>query len=117
MEHKCVKCLEKYEITRGTTPLIPFEAKDFFDEDVDLSQVRVIWMTFEQEHIQITKRFPDVLIDGSLIRVKLSQENTLNLKEGNVEVQFRALLGNDAISSSIAVIKVLRILKEGLLHE
>lgn len=87
------------DIYRGTT-------HDFeFDLGADLSEVSYMWVTVSQFGREIfTKDLDDITIDGSAVKLHLTQENTLALKpKMYAYIQIRYLLndGNAEITETI----------------
>ena len=72
-------------ITKGTTPTISLTVTDFELKDTD-----EIHLYFSQKNkMKFKKVTPDVIVDGNTIRTTLTQEDTFNLKKGEVKMQFR----------------------------
>ena len=105
---------------RGTTPT------HIFKTSVDLSNAQELFLTYKQGDItRIEKTLSDVIIEPinndekyqSLVKVSLSQPDTLALKEGEfVDVQARVKFPNEkALASDILNIPVRGILKEGII--
>ena len=102
-------------MTRGTTPTYTFKmsmAKD---------TIKDIWITFKQEmKIEadrvLTKTMSDnaVTYDGAEVSVTLTQEETLNFKEGvSIEIQGKVLTTlNKVIPTDIKKEECRRILSE-----
>lgn len=102
-------------IRRGTTPTIVMNVLD----DLDLSRIVEIWVYFSQQNkVKIDKGENDVVMDydNRKMRVLLSQEDTLNLKEGEAIFQVRALLDDGtALASKDSKVKVLQVYKGGVI--
>lgn len=96
------------EIRRGTTT----KAKMSID-GVNPNDASVIWFTFKQGDLELTKTKGDVTISGTEVEVTLSQEETLDFKEGSVSMQLRALVNGEAVASDIKSFAVKPILKDG----
>ena len=99
---------------RGTTPQI----KLTLDTTLDLTDIVSLYVTFKSFAIEITKTLEDVSIDNEKkeIRVALSQEETLKLKRGAVQVQVRFRMDDDlAYATSIAKLSLDDVLKEGVI--
>lgn len=106
---------------RGTTPTFTFHS------DVDLSSASELWVTFQTlipynfgEVPKLTKKKSSdgVTVDGSTVTVRLTQGDTLQLggeknAQYRVEMQIRALVGEDAIASNMMYTTLGRILEEG----
>ena len=71
-------------MVRGTTPT--FQLK-ITDDSVDLTQALNVYATFKQLGFQIDKSGEDIEVYEKQVDVFLSQEETLQFAEGNVEVQ------------------------------
>lgn len=99
-------------VGRGTTPT------NTFDVDVDLRNAEVIWLTYKQNSkIVIEKEKDDLEVDENEVRVYLTQEETLALKDTvPVRMQFRARFADgNAIKSNIMQATVEEILKDGVI--
>lgn len=100
------------EIYRGSTPEISY----YIDENIDLKSINNIWMSFKSFSTLITKEKEDLVIDAEnkLISIKLSQEDTLSFRVGELYVQFRILMDDGtAIVLPIDNLVVKQILKNG----
>jgi hypothetical protein len=102
---------------RGTTPRYQFELP------FDTNNIDKLWLTFAQSFGQqdvelFTLTEKECYMDGVMLGIILSQEQTLKLKACSfVEVQFRVLMPNGtAMASEIMVVPTDRILKEGVLR-
>ena len=69
-------------------------------------------VTFEDD--RITKTTVD---QKTQLEVTLTQEETLAMPVGNVEVQVRAIKNGKAIATNIKTLPIERILKEGVISE
>lgn len=99
---------------RGTTPLLEFGLP--FPTDI----IKEAWLTFSQFNKEVFTIEDEALtMEGSLISVKLTQEQTLLLSQNSaLEIQIRILTNNgDALASNIIRTDVGRILKDGEIHE
>ena len=99
---------------RGTTPQIKLK----LDTNLDLSDIVSLWVTFKGISFEVTKTLGEALIFNDLkeIRVDLTQEETLKLKQGKIQVQVRFRLSSGrAYASSIAQLPLNAILKEGVI--
>ena len=105
---------------RGTTPT------HIFKTSVDLSNAQELYLTYKQgDLVRIEKTLADVTIEPieddpkfqSLVKVVLTQADTLGLKESEfVDVQARVKFPNEkALASDILNIPVRGILKEGII--
>lgn len=97
------------EIMRqGTTPTIQITIND-----IDLNEMQNIYVVFEQNGYILKKESSDLDIEGNIISVSLSQEETLNFKEGTCNIQLRMITkGGVAIASPIKTTKVYRVLNK-----
>ncbi len=96
----------------GTTPIICFYLP--FEYDV----VAEMWFTVSQRGTELfTKYKNEMEVEGSKVIVKLSQEETLRLNQGQkVEIQVRIrTTGGDALASQVITIEVDKILKGGVI--
>ena len=71
---------------RGTTPVITV-----YVSGCDLRKLKKIIVTFAQGDIQIDKESEEMEIEETVLRVSLTQEETLMLNDGKVSVQLRAI--------------------------
>lgn len=97
------------EIMRqGTTPTIQITIND-----IDLNEMQNIYVVFEQNGYILKKESSNLDIEGNVISVLLSQEETLNFKEGTCNIQLRMITkGGVAIASPIKTTKVYRVLNK-----
>lgn len=75
------------KITRGTTPTVSLRVTDYEVQDTD-----VIHVYFSQnDRMRMKKVSPDgVVVDGNIIRVTLTQEDTYALKKDEkVKIRFK----------------------------
>lgn len=98
-------------MTRGTTPTNTFAV------DVDLREASVIYITYSQwGKTVIEKTISDITVEEKTLEVELTQEETLALKGGNVEIQIRARFPEGlALASQIIHTTAASILKEGVI--
>lgn len=93
---------------QGTTPTIQITIND-----IDLNEMQNIYVVFEQNGYILKKESSDLDIEGNTISVSLSQEETLNFKEGTCNIQLRMITkGGVAIASPIKTTKVYRVLNK-----
>lgn len=93
---------------QGTTPTIQITIND-----IDLNEMQNIYVVFEQNGYILKKESSDLDIEGNVISVLLSQEETLNFKEGTCNIQLRMITkGGVAIASPIKTSKVYRVLNK-----
>lgn len=97
------------EIMRqGTTPTIQITIND-----IDLNEMQNIYVVFEQNGYILKKESSDLDVEGNVISVLLSQEETLKFKEGTCNIQLRMITkGGVAIASPIKTTKVYRVLNK-----
>ncbi|MBR5823713.1 MAG: hypothetical protein IKY67_06190 [Paludibacteraceae bacterium] len=97
---------------RGTTPSLTFNLP------FDVSNIKTVWVTFSQKHFEVLSLETEQLqLKGQTISVKLTQDQTLSLKQDeDVEIQLRILTNNgDALASNIMRTSADRILREGVI--
>ena len=91
---------------RGTTPTLVINIKG-----IDMSTIAEWYVTVAQDSVQITKTGTDLTIEGTLISMPLTQQETMQFKSGEVSVQIRAKTTEDVvIASGIQTIDIDRIL-------
>lgn len=97
------------EIMRqGTTPTIQITLND-----IDINEMQNIYVVFEQNGYILKKESSDLKVERNIISVLLSQEETLNFKEGTCNIQLRMITkGGVAIASPIKTTKVYRVLNK-----
>ena len=94
---------------RGTTPTNTFEV------DRDLTGA-TIYITYSQDgKVIFEKTGSDLTVTEDKITCTLSQEDTLALKSGRVEIQIRYIQAGVADASDIIDTSVGRILKDGVI--
>jgi len=99
---------------RGTTPTIQITLTN-----IDVSSFDCIYLTLAQHHKElISKDKSQMEINGNVISVKLTQEDTLKLDVGIAKIQVRLAKesGKIAIASEIVDVYVDSILKEGVIE-
>lgn len=99
---------------RGTTPTHRF----VLDSDVDMSTIADVRVSYGQHGQEIfSKRLEDVTIDGHIISVTLTQEDTLSFNAlYDVQIQLRLPLTNGTVRCTNTIIKsVLDTLNEEVL--
>lgn len=105
------------EIIRGTTPTITINVKS----DIDLTKVAEIWVYISQyKRVVVDKKIEDVDIDANThtIKVTLSQNDTLGLKEGGALFQIRLLMTDGTALACIAKsISIIEVYKGGVISE
>lgn len=97
---------------RGTTPLHTFRLT--FDAEF-ISKVRILYA--QNDTVVLAKETKDCNLEGSAIKVKLTQEDTLAFdSQYPVEIQVRVLLtGGDALASKPKKVTVERCLDNEVL--
>ncbi len=71
---------------QGTTPTIVINVNN-----IDLSELKSVYITFEQDGYLLRKDMSQIEIEDDEIRITLTQEETLKFKKGIVNVQLRAI--------------------------
>ena len=97
-------------MTRGTTPT------HIIETDISLADVEALYITYSQrDKVIIEKSLEDVEINGHLINIKLTQEDTLSFNDADeVLIQIRARLSDGtAVASNLMRTDVKKILKDG----
>jgi hypothetical protein len=94
---------------RGTTPQFVFKFP------FDVSEFSVLYVTFGQgSGRKIDKTLSDSTVDGDTLTVKLTQQETLSMSPGTVNVQIRAKKPDGtALASNIVSLNVKNIIKGG----
>lgn len=104
-------------LIRGTTPTITINVRD----DIDLSQIVEAWVFISQQNkVRVDKTMDDIEIipDKMRMKVTLSQQDTLNLKEGDAVFQVRILLADETAMATIARdIEVFQTYKGGVITD
>lgn len=99
---------------RGTTPFLPIKT------DQDLSQMDYIVVTIEDiagTEVSVDNKSGMMDVKSGEITVKLTQEQTLSLSEGELQIQIRASdsAGENAIASNIMYSTLDDVLKDGVI--
>ena len=96
---------------RGTTPT------NIFNVDVDCTTAEAIYITYSQYgRTKFEKTIEDIDVTEETMSVKLTQEETLLLREGNVSIQIRVKFPDEtAIASNLIQTTSEKILKEGVI--
>lgn len=96
---------------RGTTPL------NTFNVPIDLRDAEVIYITYKQEDTVVFEKVKDDLtITETSLSVRLTQEETIALKERPVKIQIRARFADGtAVKSVVMTASVDELLKEGVI--
>ena len=91
---------------RGTTPTIVISVKG-----IEMTDIVTWYVTLAQDNTQITKTNAGLIIEDNIIKMPLTQLETMRFKQGEVSVQIRAKTTNDMlIASGIQSIDIDRIL-------
>lgn len=102
-------------IIRGTTPTIVANIKN----DIDLNDMVQVWFYLSQSNkVKVDKDIDDCIIDATnkKIIIKLTQEDTLNLKTGDAIIQLRILLNDGtALANEGSEEDILEIYKGGVI--
>lgn len=105
------------ELIQGTTPTIIVSIK----EQVDLAQATQVWLYISQQNkVKVDKEISDVSfnVDERKIIARLSQDDTLGLKDGEAIFQIRVLLNNGtALATKAAKINIEKIYKDGVITD
>lgn len=96
---------------RGTTPT------NTFTVDVDLTSAVALYITYKQgARVAIEKAIDDIDITSKALTVTLTQQDTLKLQKGDVDIQVRVRFPDDkALASDIITVPVERVLKDGVI--
>lgn len=97
---------------RGTTPTITCKL-----DGADLSEATV-YVTLQQGGTEIEIKNPEVETTetGCKLTIILTQEQTLKLKAGTVDIQLRWINSDgSALATDVAQIEVYKILKQGVI--
>ena len=105
------------QLIRGTTPTIIITVQT----EIDLHQVAEVWIYISQQNkVKVDKQLENVTFDYEerTMTVTLSQEDTLNLKEGDALFQIRLLLQDGtALATLASEVEVAPIYKGGIISE
>ena len=97
---------------RGTTPTHTFNLP------FDSGYLKTVLITYAQKKIPVVEKTEkDCVMDGSSIKVTLSQKDTLKFDDRRpVEIQIRVVLKNGvALATSVGTLKAGRVLNEEVL--
>lgn len=100
------------QITRGTTPRIEIEV------DVDLTDYTSYLSIGKvgEELLTIDTTQHEAGEEGkSVLRFDLTQQQTLSLPKGSMKMQVRAIKNDDAIATDLMELKVLDVIKDGVI--
>lgn len=104
-----MKEYQELEIIRGETPTIPIIIPDY----IDLSAIRDIRVSLTQQisnvSIQKTLLNGDIVLEGNVVNVEFSQEETLELSSDKIaQIQVNLLFnGGKRLPSKVGVVIVL----------
>lgn len=105
------------QLIRGTTPTIIITVQT----EIDLHQVAEVWIYISQQNkVKVDKQLENVTFnyEERTMTVTLSQEDTLNLKEGDALFQIRLLLmDGTALATLASKVDVKPIYKGGIISE
>lgn len=95
---------------RGTTPELQIAVNG-----VEVGKLTKMYLTLKQNNYEITITEDDIGIDeaDNLIKIPLTQEQTLGFKDGYVNIQLRAMVDDSAIASDIKSVPIEHILMDG----
>ena len=79
-------------VARATTPTF---VQTFSEAELDLTQARNVYVSFEQGKRVITKTGDALNVEAKKITVLLSQEETLGFCEGIIKIQANWITQND----------------------
>lgn len=99
---------------RGTTPFLPIKT------DQDLSKMDYIVVTIEDSsgnEVSVDNKGNMMVVKSTEITIKLTQEQTLSLSEGELQIQVRASdsTGENAIASNIMYSTLEAVLRDGVI--
>lgn len=97
---------------KGTTPTLEFELP------FQINLIKNAYVTLSQKGVVvINKKYQECDCEGNILRVKLTQEDTIRLNANDiVEIQLRVLTtSEDALASEIWTATAERILYEGII--
>lgn len=69
---------------RGTTPTITLT---FTDSELDLTQANNVYVTIQYGRTLLTKTGTDLEVEAKQIALYLTQQETLDFPEGNIDIQ------------------------------
>lgn len=105
------------QLIRGTTPTIIITVQT----EIDLHQVAEVWIYISQQNkVKVDKQLENVTFnyEERTMTVTLSQEDTLNLKDGDALFQIRLLLmDGTALATLASKVDVKPIYKGGIISE
>lgn len=100
---------------RGTTPTISFKYNSI--TSFDNLNITAFYITFVQNNeIILEKELSDLTINGNIVSITLTQEETLLFKENDIIlIQSRIKIDDKAIATKIIRTNAQVILKEGVI--
>lgn len=99
---------------RGTTPTICLTVMT----SLDLSKIKTVWVTFQNLVYERTYTGEEVKINPETkkVYVEMSQEETLSLSSGKLDVQIRFLMDDGrAYATEVATTTVEDVLRDGVI--
>lgn len=100
-------------MTRGTTPTFTLTLPD----NISLDEANNVYVTFAKQSRVITKSGDDLEINGNVVGVFLSQEETLKFPVGDVELQVNWTFIESGVTKR-ACTEIVRIcVKQNLIQE
>lgn len=90
------------QLIRGTTPTIDIT---IIQTEIDLYQVAEVWIYISQQNkVKVDKKLKDVTFDYEhrVMSIKLEQNDTLDLNEGEALFQIRMLLTDGTALATLA---------------
>lgn len=107
--NNCInKCKENDALRRGTTPT------NTFNVNIDLREATVFISYAQRGVVLVDKTGLDLFVEEDKITTRLSQEDTLKFKPGEVDIQIRYVKADGtADASNIIKTTVDMILKDG----
>lgn len=103
------------QIIRGTTPTIQINVLS----DIDMTTITQVWVYIAQQNkTKVDKVISDVWIDVAekIIKVTLTQEDTLDLRAGDALFQIRLLLNDGTALATVASkVNVIEVYKGGVI--
>ena len=101
-------------MVRGTTPTFIIQIED----DIDLTEARNVYVTFEQDTLKMTKTGQDIEVSEKEVDVFLTQSETLQFSVGMMDIQLNWTYDdNKRACSNIIVVNIERNLINEVLDE
>lgn len=104
-------------ITRGTTPTVKCIVTDADGTAINLAGYTCFFSIGRIKNPQLTVSNEQMEIDGNMVLVTLTQEQTLALKTGDTYMQLRAIDGDTAIATDTKPIHVADIIHNGVITD